>query len=61
MAKLNIGIHKAIGRRLHLLYDGIVDQGVPDRLAAIVTSAYSDPITLEAESPTVMSASALAV
>ena len=38
MAKLNSGIHKAISRRLRLLYDGIVDQGVPDRFAAIVIS-----------------------
>jgi hypothetical protein len=61
MANLNIGIHKAISRRLHLLYDIIVDQGVPDRLAAIVTSADIDPVTLAADSPAVMSASALAV
>jgi hypothetical protein len=57
MPKLNSGIHKAISRRLHLLYDSIVDQGVPDRLAAIVTGADIDPITLTAGSPTVIPAS----
>jgi hypothetical protein len=61
MAKLSINIHKAIGRRLHLLYNGIVDQGVPDHLAAILTTPGRDPVTLTADSPAVMSASALAV
>jgi hypothetical protein len=61
MAKLNSGIHKAISRRLHLLYDCIVDQGVPDRFAAIVTSEDSDPVTLAADSPAVMTVSSLAV
>jgi len=61
MAKLNNGIHKAISRRLHLLYDSIVDQGVPDRLAAIVTSEDSDPVTPAADSPAVMTVTSLAV
>jgi hypothetical protein len=39
MAKLNTGIHEAISHRLRLLYNGIIDQGVPDRLAAILTTA----------------------
>jgi hypothetical protein len=44
MAKIKIDIREAITRRLHLLYDGIVDQGVPDRFAAILTAADGDPV-----------------
>jgi Anti-sigma factor NepR len=50
MAKLSTGIHEAIRRRLHLLYDGIVDQGVPDRLAAILTAPDGDPAVLPSRS-----------
>jgi hypothetical protein len=45
MAKLSSGVHEAISRRLHLLYNGILAQGVPDRLAAILTTADGDPAT----------------
>jgi hypothetical protein len=38
MTKPRTGIIEAISRRLILLYDGIVDQGVPDRFAAILTA-----------------------
>ena len=41
---------EAISRRLHLLYDGIIAQGVPDRLAAILTTADEDPAALPARS-----------
>jgi hypothetical protein len=50
MAKLSTGIHQAISRRLRLLYDGITDQGVPDRLAAILTAPDGDLAALAAGS-----------
>jgi hypothetical protein len=50
MAKLRTGVIEAISRRLHLLYDGIVANGVPERLAAIVTAADGDSAVLPAES-----------
>jgi hypothetical protein len=50
MAKLSTGIHEAISRRLRLLYDGIVDQGVPDRLVAILTAPDGGPAALPVES-----------
>jgi hypothetical protein len=57
MAKISTGIHEAISRRLHLLYEGIIDQRVPDHLAAILTSADIDPVALTADSPAVIPAS----
>jgi hypothetical protein len=56
MAKLSIRIHELIALRLHELYNGIVDQGVPDRLAAILTSADEDLIALAAATPAVLAA-----
>jgi hypothetical protein len=50
MAKLSTGIHEAISRRLHLLYDDIIAQGVPDRLAAVLTAPDGDPAALPADS-----------
>ena len=50
MAKISTSIHEAISRRLHLLYDGIIAQGVPDRFAAILTTADEDPAALPARS-----------
>jgi hypothetical protein len=50
MAKLSTGIREAISRRLRLLYDGIADQGIPDRLAVILTAPDDDPTALPAES-----------
>jgi hypothetical protein len=47
MAKLETGIHEAISRRLRLLYSGIIDQGVPDRFATILTTALSAPLAAE--------------
>jgi hypothetical protein len=61
MAKISTGTHQVISRRLQLVYDAIVAQGVPDRLAAIVTGADIDPVTLTADSPAVMPASSPAV
>jgi hypothetical protein len=61
MAKISTGTHQAISRRLHLVYDPIVAQGVPDRLAAIVASADIDPVPVTADSPAVMPASSPAV
>ena len=51
MAKLRTGIIGAISRRLHLMYDGIIAEGVPDRLAAILTMADADLAALPARSP----------
>jgi hypothetical protein len=56
MAKLSIRIHELIALRLRELYNGIVDQGVPDRLAAILTTADEDLITLAAATPAVLAA-----
>jgi hypothetical protein len=42
--RIRIRIHKAISRRPHLLYDGIVAQGVPDRFAAILIAPDGDKI-----------------
>jgi hypothetical protein len=61
MPNIDNGIHEALGRQLRVLYADILDQGVPDRLAAIVTSADIDRVTLTADSPAVMPVSALAV
>jgi hypothetical protein len=48
MAKIRIrtGIIEAISCRLRLLYDGILAEGVPDRLAAILTTVDGDPAAL---------------
>ncbi len=43
MAKLSIDIHEAISRRLNLLYDGIIAEGVPDWLAAILAAPDGHP------------------
>jgi hypothetical protein len=48
MAKLSTRIHEAISRRLLLMYDGIIAEGVPDRLAAILTAPDGDPAALAA-------------
>jgi hypothetical protein len=43
MAKLATYFHEAISHQLHLLYDGIIAEGVPDRLIAILATADGDP------------------
>jgi hypothetical protein len=43
MSKLSPRIHQAISRRLNLLYDAIIAEGVPDLLAAILAASASDP------------------
>jgi Anti-sigma factor NepR len=48
MAKLSTGIHKAISLQLRVMYDGIIAEGVPDRLAAILTTPDGDPAVLSA-------------
>jgi hypothetical protein len=48
MAKLGTRIHEAITHQLRLLYDGIISEGVPDRLAAILSTAESDPAAIAA-------------
>jgi hypothetical protein len=50
MAKLSTGIHEALSRRLNLLYEAVMAEGVPDRLAAILTAPDGDPTALPAES-----------
>jgi hypothetical protein len=51
MAKSSTATHETISRRLHLLYDGIMAQAVPDRLAAILTTLDEDhPAALPAPS-----------
>jgi hypothetical protein len=43
MVKLATCIHEAISPQLHLLYDGIIAEGVPDRLIAIQAMADGEP------------------
>jgi hypothetical protein len=56
MAKLSVRIHELIALRLRELYNGIVDQGVPNRLAAILTTADEDLVALAAATPAVLAA-----
>ena len=48
MAKLSTGIREAISLRLRLMYDAIIAEGVPDRLAAVLTMPDGDPAVLSA-------------
>ncbi len=50
MSKLSPRIHQAISRRLHMLYDGIVAQGVPDRFAAVLSACDGNLVVLPADS-----------
>ncbi len=50
MAKVRTGIIEAISRRLRVMYDGIIAEGVPDRLAAILSTADEDLAALPARS-----------
>ncbi len=42
MSKLTTGSHVAIRHRLLLFYFSIVDQGVPDRFAAVLSALDGD-------------------
>ena len=46
----------AISRRLRLLYEGIVAQGVPDWFPAILTTADEDLVAPAAATPAVLPA-----
>jgi hypothetical protein len=42
------GIIEVISQQLHLMYEAIIAQGVPDRLAEILTTPDGDRAALEA-------------
>jgi hypothetical protein len=53
MPNISTGIYETLGRQLRVLYADTLAQGVPDHLAAILTSADIDPVTLAADSTAV--------
>jgi Anti-sigma factor NepR len=55
MPNIDIGIYETLGRHLRVLYADILDQGVPDHLAAIVV-LMDDPVNFAADSTVVMTA-----